>query len=134
MQIAARNGAVELLTLIHEHGGEISSRGPKGDSLYHLAASNGHIAVFDWLSEHVYRAAGLAGDCVDMFGQTPAHVAARRGEVEVLRYLHFQMGVDVMQEDFDGQTPLEGIPKIAMGGNAESLAQAREFLISVIET
>jgi len=133
MQIAARNRAPTVLTLVHEHGGEISSRGPKGDTLYHLAASNGHINVFEWLAEHIYRGAGLAGDTVDMHGQTPAHVAARRGEVEVLKYLHHNLGVDIMQEDFDGRTPLEVIPKLFLGGNAEGLIQARDFLTSVIE-
>eukprot|EP01032_Pedospumella_encystans_P007541 gene7541-9038_t len=133
MQIAARNGSPKMLSLIHEHGGEISSRGPKGDTLYHLAASNGHVNVLTWLTEHVYRGAGIAGDAVDMFGQTAAHVAARRGEVAVLRYLHGELGVDVLQEDFDGRTPLEVIPKLFLSGNAEGLVEAKEFLTSVIE-
>lgn len=133
MQIAARNGSPPMLSLVHEHGGEISSRGPKGDTLYHLAASNGHVNVLIWLTEHVYRGAGLAGDAVDMYGQTAAHVAARRGEAAVLRYLHETLGVDVLQEDYDGRTPLEVIPKLFLSGNAEGLVEAKEFLTSVIE-
>jgi len=133
MQIAARNGSTQVLSLIHEHGGEISTRGPKGDTLYHLAASNGHVNVLTWLTEHVYCGAGIAGDAVDMFGQTAAHVAARRGEVAVLRYLHGELGVDVLQEDFDERTPLEVIPKLFLSGNAEGLVEAKEFLTSVID-
>ena len=37
MQIAARNGYVPMLELIKGWGGSIFTRGPKGDSLYHLA-------------------------------------------------------------------------------------------------
>ena len=132
IQIAARNGSVEALTLLHEHGGSISSRGQRGDTLYHLAAGNGHIQVLQWLSENVFRGAGLAGDCVDMYGQTAAHVAARRGECEVLRYLYHTLNVDVMQEDFDGRTPLECIPKMHMGGSAEGVVSCREFLVSLL--
>eukprot|EP01031_Cornospumella_fuschlensis_P029989 gene29989-36223_t len=49
MQIAARNGSIPVLTLLHSSGGELSSRGPKGETLFHLAAYNGHVPTLRWL-------------------------------------------------------------------------------------
>lgn len=133
MQIAARNGSVEAMNLLHEHGGTIGTRGPRGDTLYHLAAGNGHIGVLQWLSENVFRGAGLVGNSVDMYGQTAAHVAAQRGEVAVLKFLHRVLNVDVMQEDFDGRTPLQCLPRQSMGVSPEGVAACREFLLSILE-
>lgn len=107
MQIAARNGSIPMLSLLHTSGGELSSRGPKGETLFHLAAYNGHIPTLRWL-----HTAGLLPEAVDMYGQTSAHVAARRGELAVLQYLHEELGMDVIDcEDFDGRKPIECIPR-----------------------
>eukprot|EP01031_Cornospumella_fuschlensis_P025898 gene25898-31275_t len=107
IQIAARNGSIPVLSLLHSSGGELSSRGPKGETLFHLAAYNGHVPTLRWL-----HAAGLLPEAVDIYGQTAAHVAARRGELAVLQYLHGELGVDVVDcEDFDGRKPIECIPR-----------------------
>jgi hypothetical protein len=132
MQIAARNGALPVLKLLHESGAQLSTRGKEGDTLVHLAAGNGHIAVLEWLAS----VGGLtaAGRAVDLRGQTAAHVAARRGEVEVLRYLHHVLDVDVLQPDFENQTPLEMVPKqLFLVPNAEKMLETRQFLLSLVD-
>jgi len=62
-----------------------------------------------------------------------AHVAARRGEVGVLRLLHHDLQLDVLAEDFDGRTPLQHLPRVALLGNEEGTASAREFLLSIAQ-
>ena len=69
---------------------------------------------------------------LDMHGQSAAHVAARRGEVEVLQYLA-DLGLDLMQQDFEGMTPLQHVPKVAILGNKDSLDATRRFLLSIHE-
>lgn len=64
-------------------------------------------------------------------GMSAAHVAARRGEVGVLRVLHRDLQVDVLAEDFDGRSPLQHLPRVALLGNEEGTAAAREFLMSL---
>mmetsp|Transcript_20920 Transcript_20920/g.30132 ORF Transcript_20920/g.30132 Transcript_20920/m.30132 type:complete len:1207 (+) Transcript_20920:147-3767(+) len=128
MQIAARNGALDLMKLLFDNGGSVSTRGKKGDTLFHLAASNGHISVMEWMSS-----VGVLSTGVDLRGQTCVHVAARRGEVDVLRYLHETLHMDLNQEDFDGKTPLQYVPKQALQGNSEEVEETRLYLISVLE-
>src|SRR4051812_40696772 len=102
MQICSRNGSVPMLTMLLTHGGLLSSRGSKGDTLFHLASYNGHVACLRWLHTQ-----GIVTEAVDILGQTALHVAARRGELKVLRYLHDKLKLDHTQLDFDGRTPLE---------------------------
>ena len=128
MQIAARNGSLDVMRLLYDNGGDLLTSGKTGDTLFHLAAANGHVNVMIWMNS----IGGLA-TCVNRYGQTPAHIAARRGEVGVLKYLHHELCVDVQQEDFDGQTPLQLVPRHSMYGNDQSVQEAREFLISLLD-
>ncbi len=118
MQICARNGSVPMLTMLLKYGGQLSSRGPKGDTLFHLAAYNGHVSTLQYLHEK-----GILPEAVDILGQTAVHVAARRGEIKVLMYLHEQLNIDFNQLDFDGRLPVECVPR---GGGPE-MAQCREY-------
>lgn len=123
MQIASRWGSVEMLQLLESHGGSISSRGPKGDSLYHLAAYNGHIDTMRWLQSK-----GIFTEGLDIFGQNVVHIAARRGEISVLKYLQDEIRIELFtQEDFDGRIPQDCIPR---RGPAE-LQQCREFFANL---
>ena len=65
---------------------------------------------------------------LDMHGQSAAHVAARRGEVEVLRYLHEELHMNLNEEDFEGLTPLQHIPRISTLGNNDGIIAARKYL------
>jgi len=128
MQIAARNGSLDVMRLLYDNGGDLTTRGKTGDTLFHLAAANGHVNVMIWMNS----IGGLA-TCVNRYGQTPAHIAARRGEVDVLKYLHYDLCVDVQQEDFDGQTPLQLVPRHSMYGNDQNVQETRDFLISLLD-
>ena len=119
MQICARNGSVNMLSMLLKHGGRLSSRGPKGDTLFHLASYNGHVSTLQWLHEK-----GILPEAVDILGQTAVHVAARRGEFKVLQYLHESLNMDFNQLDFDGRLPLECVPR----GGGPDIDQCREYM------
>jgi hypothetical protein len=106
MMIAARNGCTDMLRMLHEHGGSLSCRGARGETLLHLAVRNDQLAAVQWLHQ-----AGALSTAVDLFGQSVVHVAARRLDLDILRYLHIDMNLDFCAEDFDGQTPLQCIPR-----------------------
>ncbi len=127
MQIAARNGSIPILELLHDFGGNISSRGPKGDTLFHLAGYNGHVLTMKWL-----HAKGILPEAVDLHGQTVVHLAARRGEFGVLQYLYEELHVDaalfLTQEDFDGRTALDCLPR----HGPEEFEACREYFQMII--
>ena len=106
MQIAARNGSIPMMDLIKQWGGSVHSLGPKGDTLFHLCAYNGHLKAMKWLQNE-----GVAAEAVDMFGQTAVHVAAKRAEPLVLAFLCDELNVDFSHLDYDGLSPLECIPR-----------------------
>ena len=62
MQIASRIGSVCCLDLLYQYGGSISTRGPRGDTLVHLASHNGHVAALKWLL--------AAGSLRELFSQS----------------------------------------------------------------
>jgi ankyrin repeat protein len=49
MQISSRNGCIDMLEMLYLRGGSVASRGLKGDTLFHLAAYNGHVDTMKWL-------------------------------------------------------------------------------------
>lgn len=142
MQISARNGSVEMLEMLLQNGGAINSRGPNGDTLFHLSALNGHVEALKWLYCN-----GVLPEAVDMngpiyssnskmfidmitnlTGQSAVHIAARRGEAEVLRYLFNELGMDAGQLDFDGRTPLDCVPRKGNFDNEDDLKICRELI------
>jgi len=124
MQIAARNGSISMLEyLADEWGGNLSTRGPRGDTLFILAASNGHLNCLKWL-----HARGALPDAVDMCGQSAVHHAARRGEHKLLEWFS-SLGLELDVQDFENQTPLALVPR--NGPDEEALKLTRSFLDSV---
>jgi len=65
MQISARNGSVAMLEMLHSNGGSVSTRGPRGDTLFHLSAMNGHVDALRWLHYH-----GILPEAVDIYGSS----------------------------------------------------------------
>jgi ankyrin repeat protein len=128
LQIAARNGCLDLMKFLVDRGSALGTRGKRGDTLFHLAAYNGHVHVMKWLSS-----VGVMHHHVDAVGQSAAHVAARRGELGVLKYLHEALHVDFSEEDFEGQTALQCVPKKSMQGNESDLEMTRQYLLSFVE-
>lgn len=124
MQIAARNGSIPMLELLSVNGGSISTKGHKGDTLFQLAASNGHLSVVKWLDQ-----SGLV-DISDSAGNTAVHVAARRVEVEILRYFDVNMGCKFCVTNLDGQTPFDCIPRL--GDDLERITKCRELVKNIL--
>lgn len=124
MQIAARNGSIAMLELLSSNGGSITTKGIIGDSLFQLAASNGHLAVVKWLNRN-----GLI-EVPDTTGNTAVHVAARRAEMDILRYLDVDMGCCFCKANDDGQTPEECIPR--RGVEMVKLDMCRELVKNIV--
>ena len=129
IQIASRNGCNGMIEMLLRFNANISSRGLKGDTLFHLASANGFVETLKLL--HLY---GILPEAVDSLGQTCAHVASRRGEIEVLKYLHDELGFtydDFLQEDFDGRNSYDVIPR--RGYNQDDLDLCREYVNQVFQ-
>jgi hypothetical protein len=75
---------------------------------------------------------GIFPEALDMLGQSVVHIAARRAELEVLKYLHESLGLDALfaQEDFEGQSPYECVPR---GSSDELVQECRRFIAAVAE-
>ena len=123
MQIAARNGRLDIVKYLAESGGSTATRGRRGDTLFHIAAENGHVAVMRWLAER-----GRMQSLLDMHGQSAAHVAARRGEVAALVFLREELHMELHHEDFEGRTPLQLLPRRALQGNEAGISACRRYL------
>lgn len=113
-----------MIKMLLRFNANISSRGAKGDTNFHLSAANGFVETMKLL-----HSCGILPEAVDSNGQTVAHIAARRGEINVLQYLHDQLGFtyhDFLSENFDGQNCYDVIPR--RGYNQDDLDLCREFL------
>lgn len=119
LQVAARNGSLEVLRKLHEVGGNLFTVGPDGDTLFHIACGYGHMHVLLWLLEQ-----GIDPLTLNDKGQNAAHIAARRGEMLVLKFLHFMCFVDFTARDNDGKTPIQSIPRYG----PDNIAEMKSFI------
>lgn len=106
MQIAARNGNLEIMKLLYEQGASVRTRGLSGDTLFHLAAAYGYVDVLKWLS-----LVGADIRAVDVRGQTACHIAARRCELEALHFMHESLFMSMIDEDSEGVLPIDLVPR-----------------------
>ena len=127
MQIATRNGNNNMLDLLSSWNGSLISRGKAGDTLFHLAAYNGHLHTMKWLHDN-----GIDLEAIDLNGQTAVHLAARRLEVDVLLYLYKQIGCNFTSPDFDNRTPLECIPRASISDEPEKVERCRTIVIRAL--
>ena len=119
MQVAARNGSLDVLKRLYELGGDINSKGPDDENLFHIAGSNGHIHVLAWLLGIGFDPASTTAK-----GQSLAHIAARRGELLVVKFLYFMCHLDFNRVDDDGMTPMECIPRYG----PENIPEVKQFI------
>jgi hypothetical protein len=119
MQVAARNGSLEVLKKLYDLGGNLFTKGPEGENLFHIGCSNGHINVLVWLLEQ-----GADPALSTPAGQTAAHIAARRGELQVVKFLHFICNLDFAQLDDEGKTPVQCIPRCG----PDNIAETKQFI------
>lgn len=63
----------------------------------------------------------------DINGQTVVHVAARRCELAVLRYLHASLNLDFDVRDKYGHTPIDVVPRRGL----EAAEACRHYIMSI---
>ena len=72
---------------------------------------------------------GLKDSC-DLRGNTAVHIAARRCEVGILKFLDVSMGCDFRVINLDGQAPLECVPRF--GEDTDKILKCRELVKVVV--
>ena len=125
MQIAARNGSIIMLEILRQYGGSIDSCGPKGDTLFHLAAYNGHLDTMKWLHTN-----GIDSAALDQLGQSVVHVAAKRGEPHILLYLRDEINADFSILDNENRGPGDCVSKYAEDDETKSKLDNCKKIIS----
>jgi len=108
VHLAARNGNTDLLKWLHEPAQAVDFDliGPNGDSAFHLAVWNGHLGAMDFLFHKVHMDIYSLNDK----GESSAHIAARRKELEALKWCSL-VGFDMFAEDDFGRAPLLHAPR-----------------------
>tara|TARA_A100001015_G_scaffold17126_2_gene19977 strand:- start:427 stop:1962 length:1536 start_codon:yes stop_codon:yes gene_type:complete len=107
VHIAARNGNIELLKWLATVFADFHLISMSGDTAFHVASWNGHVSTMDYLCQNQ----GL--DCearTVLEGDTPAHLAARRGELKAVKWLA-RMGVNLWTKNNEGMTPFHQTPR-----------------------
>ena len=106
--IAARKGYFNIVTYLHQHGGDVNNRprywgysdnyghGIEGTALFH-AVRNGHIEIAQFLQANGADDSGIQDD--------PLLVASAKGELELVKNL-LHNGTDVNVKGYLGYTPL----------------------------
>ena len=82
VHVAARQGNVNILTLLLEHGGDVDGRGITGQTPLHRTSENGELEVGRCLLDH-----GADINVQDHAGWTPLGVATFYGHIEFARML-----------------------------------------------
>lgn len=100
LQWAAKNGKVEVITKLVQHGADVNTSNRDGRISLHQAALMGHTRAVTRLVEM-----GSDMDRADRAGYTPLHQAAYMGHAEVVTEMS-DMGCNVFVRDKSGATPL----------------------------
>ncbi|MDO9434982.1 ankyrin repeat domain-containing protein [Hydrogenophaga sp.] len=115
LHVAVEQGEIGVVELLLDHGANINLRSVKGYTPLQVACETGAVGI----ARDLVRRPGirlLNGKPRDMHtvlnqatssGETLLHLAARRGGVDVVRFLLSQEGIDPTREDAKGETPLE---------------------------
>jgi hypothetical protein len=119
MQIAARNGRLDVMKKLFECGADIKTLGPDAETLFLIAGAYGHINVLLWLLEQ-----GADPNAVNDKGHSLVHVAARKGEVQVLKFLYFYCHADFYAADADGKSPLQSVPRYG----PDNIPETKQFI------
>ena len=106
LYLAVKSGHVAATRMLLEHGGLIQ------DISLHLAAESGHSAVVDVLLEHMLFE--HSASFLEIADETPVHVAARCGHVNVLETFNKWHLITDTTWNEKGQTPLHSA---AIGGH-----------------
>eukprot|EP00978_Attheya_sp_CCMP212_P019739 scaffold55632_cov56-Attheya_sp.AAC.1 len=118
--IAAQYGHADLAAFLVQQGADISHLDTSQDTALHWAAYKGSVPVCGLLlhlhSNHNFQEESTMLELVDVFGQTPLHLASLRGNVHVIQYLLEEAELAgsraavarlLTAADKDGKTPLD---------------------------
>ncbi len=124
MQIATRNGDVNLLKVLIKNGGNVHTRGPNGESLLHIASYYGHLDIVKYLINHN----NIPTSTVDNQGRTLLHIAASNGKIDILKYCHVTLNLDFTIKDYNQFTPMDCIPN----KQDKYLLICKEFIVDIL--
>ncbi|XP_075177270.1 CARD- and ANK-domain containing inflammasome adapter protein-like [Anomaloglossus baeobatrachus] len=96
---AVMKGDLSLLESILK-GSDVNAVNSSGETLLHVAASNGHVPVIEFLLSK-----GAKVDAKDKKRRTPLHRAAENGHLEAAKVL-LRAGANIYSLDNDSQSPL----------------------------
>lgn len=101
LHLAAEKGFIEVCDLLLSHKAFINSKSRVGRTALHLAAMNGYTDLVKFLiKDH-----NAVIDILTLRKQTPLHLAAEAGQLEVCRLL-LELGANIDATDDLGQKPI----------------------------
>ena len=122
---AVKRGDLAVMTVLVECGVDVHARCTRaGETVAHTAALHGQHHVFAQLQRM-----GVSLDSADVYGGSPAFVAAARGDTESLRVLR-ECGVDLLRIGTKGWSPLQA----AKAKNNLDVVQYLEELLEPTDT
>jgi ankyrin repeat protein len=133
MNAAARNGHLEVVKYLAEHGADIDKSDNNRDKTPLLAASfKGHFDIVKYLVEK-----GAKVNAQSINGFTPLHDAAYVGNLEIVKYL-VEHGANVHIRNKHNQTPaetaVEGSRRAAANGRTNATPEDYEKVISYLKS
>ena len=75
----------------------------------------------------MYSIIGAPTDWKDEKGQTPVHIAARRCELQVIKYFHENLNLDFTVCDYSGLKPVDLVPKF---GN-DHAEESKSYILNI---
>jgi ankyrin repeat protein len=133
LNAAARQGNLEVVKYLVEHGADIDKSDNNRDKTPLLAASfKGHFDIVKYLVEK-----GAKVNAQSINGFTPLHDAAYVGNFEIVKYL-IEHGADVRIRNQHNQTALEtarvGSQRAARNGNTNAGPEDYEKVINYLRS
>ncbi|KAL3269427.1 hypothetical protein HHI36_008497 [Cryptolaemus montrouzieri] len=101
LHLAAEHGYLSICDSLLTNKAFINSKSRNGRTALHLAAMNGHVHLVKYLiKDH-----NAVIDILTLKKQTPLHLAAGAGQIEVCKLL-LELGADIDATDEQGQKPI----------------------------
>jgi hypothetical protein len=97
--LACTEGNGTALAWLHAIGCSLATKDSSGNTATHLAASNGHLDILNWLSS----LSSLTPHARNNLGEFPCHLAAKGGHTGVIKLLH-ENGASLHEKTQNGDT------------------------------
>lgn len=101
--IAAQYNQSNAVVFLLQSGADLSLRDNNGDTALHWAAYKGYVELIGLLAHRMPQEINSP----DIFGQSPLHLAALRGNDDCVEFLVESCRADTALRDNNGLTPLE---------------------------